>query len=59
MFKFLQAVDIPAIATIFVNGILLMLVGLWHKSWVPAWYGPVPIFLYVLYLAVSLALAFD
>lgn len=59
MFLFVQAVDIPAIVTIFANGILLMLVGLWHKAWVPAWYGPIPIVLYVVYIGVSLALAFS
>ena len=55
----MQAVDYPAIAAIFGNGILLMLVGIWHKGWIPAWYGPVPLVLYTLYIAVSLAIAFS
>jgi len=54
----LQAIDLPAIAMIFVNGILLMAVGVWHGAWVPAWYGAVPLVLYALYVAVSLAIAF-
>ncbi len=54
----LQAIDLPAIAVIFVNGVLLMTVGVWHGAWVPAWYGVVPLVLYALYIAVSLAVAF-
>ena len=53
-----QAIDVPAIAVIFVHGISLMAVGMWHGAWVPAWYGVVPLVLYGLYIAVSLAVAF-
>lgn len=54
----MQAVDVPAVALIFANGLLLMAVGTVHKAWVPGWYGAVPLVLYVVYLAVSLTVAF-
>lgn len=54
----MQAVDIPALTIIFANGLLLMLVGIWNRAWVPSWYGPVPLVLYALYIAISLAVAF-
>ena len=54
----MQAVDFPSFILIFVNGLLLIAVGIVHNQWVPAWYGAVPLVLYVLYMAVCLAVAF-
>ena len=53
-----QEMDYPAITMIMVNGLSLMAVGTLYRSWVPGWYGIIPLVLYALYIAVSLAVAF-